>query len=377
MCSNTTVYKNEVFADTLENASRFPSNVTMPIDLPVAEGWYELYKLVRTILFSFLICAGLFGNSFIMATLARWREMRTPCNLLIANICAADLGVCIFAAPLRIVETFRGWIFGDVLCHVLTPIQDVLVVVSVVTQTVIALERHRAIVAPFKPKMTQKRVKIAMAVIWLGCYLTAGLPMMFFLENKLSSSGYYICIPDFPNDDYKLSYQMHLVVVFIALPLGIQSIAYFDIIRVLRAKDNSFHSHSVQRKTIKGRIRQKKRLVRMLLVLMLAFQVCYLPRGVIMLLSEFAPEIILENKTEFRYVSLITLVMYYLKHVINPFILWAMSKDFRSSFLSFCPAYNAGLTFSKSSRYQSAAPRQGEKKQVRRSIVQRKDSPVD
>lgn len=377
MPSNTTVYKNEVFANTLENASRFPSNVTIPIDLPVTEGWLELYKLVRTILFSFLICAGLFGNSFIMATLARWREMRTPCNLLIANICAADLGVCIFAAPLRIVETFRGWIFGDVLCHVLTPIQDVLVVVSVVTQTVIALERHRAIVAPFKPKMTQKRVKIAMAVIWLGCYLTAGLPMMIFLENKLSSSGYYICIPDFPNDDYKRSYQMHLVVVFIALPLGIQSIAYFDIIRVLRAKDNSFHSHSVQRKTIKGRIRQKKRLVRMLLVLMLAFQVCYLPRGVIMLLSEFAPEIILENETEFRYVSLITLVMYYLKHVINPFILWAMSKDFRSSFLSFCPAYNARLTFAQSSRYQSAVPRQGEKKKLGRSIVQRKDSPVD
>lgn len=345
-------------------------NATMPIDLLVAEGWLELYKLVRTILFSFLICTGLFGNSFIMATLARWREMRTPCNLFIANICAADLAVCIFAAPLRIVEIFRGWIFGDVLCYVLTPIQDVLMVVSVVTQTVIALERHRAIVAPFKPKMTQKRVKIAMAVTWLGCYLTAGLPMMIFLENKLSSSGYYICLPDFPNDDYKLAYQIYLVVVFIALPLGIQSVAYFDIIRVLRAKDNSFHSHSVQRKTIKGRIRQKKRLVRMLLVLMLAFQVCYLPRGVIMLLNEFAPEITRENKT-FRYVTLITLAMYYLKHVINPLILWAMSKDFRSGCLSFCPAYKARLSFSQGSRYQSAPPRQGEneKKKVKRSIV--------
>lgn len=89
-----------------------------------------------------------------------------------------------------------------------------------------------------------------------------------------------------------------------------------------------------------------------------------------MLLNEFAPEITRENKT-FRYVTLITLAMYYLKHVINPLILWAMSKDFRSGCLSFCPAYKARLSFSQGSRYQSAPPRQGEneKKKVKRSIV--------
>ena len=101
-----------------------------------------------------------------MATPTRWRKMRTPCNLLIANTCAADLGVCVFAAPSRIIENYRGWIFGDVMCYILTPLQDVCVVVPVITHTVIALEKHRANVLPFKRKMTLKRVKTSVVVTW-------------------------------------------------------------------------------------------------------------------------------------------------------------------------------------------------------------------
>lgn len=80
-----------------------------------------------TLLFSLIIFFGLLGNSFVMATLIRWPDMRTAFNLLIANICLADLGVCVVAAPLRIIEIFRGWIFGDVMCYILTPLQDVFV----------------------------------------------------------------------------------------------------------------------------------------------------------------------------------------------------------------------------------------------------------
>lgn len=50
-----------------------------------------------------------------------------------------------------------------------------------------------------------------------------------------------------------------------------------------------------------------------------------------MLIQEFKPEATF--KLEFLYIEMITLAMYYLKHVINPFILWAMSNDFRAGFV--------------------------------------------
>lgn len=174
MTSNTKLYKEESFANiTVHTSSQTGS-------LP------HLYALIHnlgctTILFSIIICVGLFSNILVVATVARWQKMQTPCNLLIANVCAAELAVCIFAAPLRIIEIYRSWIFGDVMCYILTPLQDVFVVVSFVTHTVIALERHHAIVTPMKPKISRKRVKTLVPVIWIACYLTDGVPTMIFL----------------------------------------------------------------------------------------------------------------------------------------------------------------------------------------------------
>ncbi|XP_078370142.1 prolactin-releasing peptide receptor-like [Oculina patagonica] len=322
------------------NTNSFPPNTTHAVTHETPGGPSQLYNILKTLFFSFVIVVGLVGNSLVVANLCRWREMRTPCNLLIANICAADLGVCVLAAPLRIIEIYRGWLFGDVLCYILAPLQDVFVVVSVVTHTVIAMERHRAVVTPFKPKVTVKRVKMAVPVIWIACYVTSGVPILILilLRNKLLPNGHFVCRARFSSASYRIAYEMYLVVFFITLPLVLQSVAYFSVIRALiRAKNeiqsmcNAQQQNSSMQKTFSDRARQKKHLVRMLIVLMLVFQVCYLPRGVLMLIPELSPET--TAQPEFLYVELITLAMYYLKHVVNPIILIAMSKDFRSGCL--------------------------------------------
>ena len=353
---NTTVYEGDFRANGTVNSSGVAPNATLS---PTDDQPYSfLLRLLTTLFFSLIITTGLLGNSFVMATLTRWREMQTPCNLLIANICLADIAVCVLAAPLRIIEIFRGWIFGDVMCYVLTPLQDVFVVISVITHTVIALERHRAIVSPFKPKMTLKRVKTTVLVIWFASYVTAGVPMVIFLKNQLAGDGNYYCFPVFNEDSYRIAYEMYLVVLFITSPLLLQCALYFDIIRVLKAKDEihvrckSFKSNSSQRRFLNDRIQQKKRVVRMLIVLMVVFQICYLPRGVIMLMSEFIPDII--TRTEFIYVELITLAMFYLKHVINPLILWAMSNDFRAGCWNICSSGDEQLSLRGSHRSSSS-----------------------
>ena len=351
--------KNDFELDSLQHDGEheYPSNKYYSsggADTP--KGLSQLYVTLTTLFYSVLIVVGLTGNSLVVATLSRWRELRTPCNLLIASICAADLGVCLLAAPLRIIEIYRGWLFGEVLCYILTPLQEVFVVVSVITQTVIALERHRAIVAPFKPKMTLHRAKMLVPIIWVACYVTSAVPMLIFLENKLFPNGYFFCFPFFPRDGYRIAYEIYLVVLFITLPLVLQSAAYFNVIRALRA-ENEMHWRSYQpnnsmKKTLSDRAKQKKRLVRMLIVLMLAFQVCYLPRGVIMLIQEFSP--VTTAKPEFTYVELITLAMYYLKHVVNPIILSAMSNDFRSGCLSVCAVDDSHLAFIRGNRHSTS-----------------------
>ena len=60
----------------------------------------------------------------------------------------------------------------------------------------------------------------------------------------------------------------------------------------------------------------------MLIILVVLFQVCFIPRGIYMLLNEFTS---VNFKNEYQrslfVAGIVTIVLNYLKHVLNPFIL--------------------------------------------------------
>ena len=333
---------NSTTAPTFTSPFTRAGNATVHQSDPVPDG-LVLVTILNTAFYSFIIASGVVGNSFVVSTLARWREMRTPCNFLIWNISIADLCVCVIAAPLRIIEMYLDWPFGRIPCFVVPPLQEVFVCVSVVTHTIIALERHRAIVAPFKPKLSRAKVKLVIPLTWLACYIAVAVPYIVFLKYEPSpdtQTGF--CYLEFPPEEiYRISYQMYLVVFFIITPLVIQSASYISIINVLQGKDEiqeesrSFQDNATQRRSFCLRVVQKKRLVKMLVLSMVVFQVCYLPAGVTMLMYEFAAPAITDS-LPFWYADVALLALYYVKHIVNPVILWSMSKDFRGAFKAIC-----------------------------------------
>ena len=335
-----------------ENTTSLFQNATASPDRP-ADSSTEIIFTLTTVFFSFIIASGVIGNVFVITTLARWRDMRTPCNFLIANISVADLCVCLIAAPLRIIEVYCGWPFGKVLCFIVSPLQDVFVCVSVVTHTIVALERHRVIVTPLKPKLPRAKVKLAIMMTWIATYAACAVPEIIYLKYEWYATSFY-CYLKFPTQAvYRIAYEMYLVVFFIVAPLLIQGTAYIRIIKVLRRKDEmqarcagSFDANSSQRKTFRIRVAQKKRLVKMLLLSMAMFQVCYLPRGIIMLIREFSP--LVTQTLSFWYADVSLLALYYIKHILNPAILWAMSKDFQSAFLAICTCNEGYVTEAES-----------------------------
>ncbi|EDO47100.1 predicted protein [Nematostella vectensis] len=319
------------------NSTRNDSNTTLTANYGVGPIGSEDIKLIATIFFSVISALGVTGNLLVIITLIRWREMRTPCNYLIANISAADLIVTLMLSPLRVVEQYtRGWIFGEVLCYVFAPLQDALVSVSVFTFTAIALERYRAIIHPFKPKLNKSQVKVLIALIWVFCYSGTGLPLAFFVTYAKKGQG-YLCFAAIPKDCFYI-FALYLVIVFITLPLLLQMVCYGRVICALKAKDAiQKHDNSdslVQREVSRQRLDKRRRLVKMLIVLMAVFHVCYVPRGVIMLITEFAP--FLRHSIAFAFADISTMLLYYIKHIMNPIILCWMSADFRGCFAGVC-----------------------------------------
>lgn len=321
------------------------------------------YKIMVITFFTVIFAFGFVGNVSVLGSILKWKRLRNPCGLLIANIAAADLGVAIIAAPLRIADLYlQGWPFGDALCRIILPLQDVMVCVSVITHSTIAFERYRATVTPFKMRLSLSKITYVNLGIWLFCYVFAGLPLAIPLKVQVFEGTPY-CFPEW-SDLYRRVYEIYLVVVFIVAQLIIQSYAYVSIIHTLKAKsdilvevaektvksltpgkaERSFSSHASCAGSLRvacvARVKRKQKLVKMLLVLVIAFQICHLPRGVTMLYREFADPLLID--TTFKYVDLIALALYYLKHVINPFILFTMSADFRSGIVTVCAACSKG-----------------------------------
>lgn len=303
------------------------------------------YKIMVITFFSVIFAFGFLGNVSVLGTILKLKQLRNPCGFLIGTIALADLGVALIAAPLRIAELYlQGWPFGDALCRLIVPLQDVLVCVSVVTHSTIAWERYRATVTPFKPRLSATKIKFVILGIWVSCYIFSGLPLVIPLKLQ-PFKGALHCLPAW-SDLYRRIYEIYLVLVFIVAQLLIQSYAYVSVIRTLRKKSDILQIAEKDRKisTASGasipfnssapcaamvaRMKRKRKLVKMLLVLVIAFQICHLPRGVTMLYREFAdPSLITPT---FHYIDLVALALYYLKHVINPLILFSMSGDFRS-----------------------------------------------
>lgn len=300
------------------------------------------YALLAPPLFIAIIIVGSIGNVLLIHTVLRWREMRTPCNYLIVNNAVADLCVVLIAAPLRIVEVYHGWPLGEFACRLLAPTQDVFVVVSVLTYTLIAWERYRAVITPFKAKLTLRSITIAAVLMWVVSYLCTGLPVALSLSVS-TIRGKPRCRLSFPSDISRQIYETYLVAFFIVLPLLLQTFAYSRVVHQLRRKTSLDKTFKGSKRNNQRRNSKKRRLIRVMIILIIFFQVCYIPRGIIMLLYEFAREV--TANVHFQHANLFLLALYYVKHAINPIILFTGSTDFRSRFPCACGMGHCSRTF--------------------------------
>ncbi|PFX33380.1 Neuropeptide FF receptor 2 [Stylophora pistillata] len=266
-----------------------------------------------------------------------------------------DLLVAVILGPLRVAELFIGWPLGEFFCRFLAPFQEVIVCVSAVTHTLIALERHRGIVTPFKPKLSIPTAKIAIAVIWCTCCLTIGLPLALVLK-EVELKGKKYCKASWPSIHSRQVYEVFLITAFIVVPLIMQTATYIKIVATIKKEDAS--SQTISRSgTVEQRrnqIRKKAHLVKMLVILVAVFQVCFIPRGIYMLVYEFASASYKEaNRDGMMIANISTILIFYLKHVLNPFILFAMSTEFRNNCFPRKLCKNNSNFASSMSRYMS------------------------
>lgn len=89
-------------------------------------------------IFAVFATLGALGNAFTCYVVARRRRMRTPLNLLVANLALSDVMLCVITQPFNIAKFSRlQWILGDAMCKAVPFFAGINVFVSTITICVI------------------------------------------------------------------------------------------------------------------------------------------------------------------------------------------------------------------------------------------------
>jgi len=96
------------------------------------------------LLYAAVFLLGLTGNLAVIYVVATRRRVRMSCrNVLIGNLAAADVLLCLLAVPFTPLSgLLRTWPFGEALCHAVPMVLGVGVYVSTLTVLAIAVDRY-------------------------------------------------------------------------------------------------------------------------------------------------------------------------------------------------------------------------------------------
>lgn len=280
-------------------------------------------------LLSFII--GFPANSFALWVLL-FRTKKLPSNILLINLTICDL-MFLLVFPFRIVYHFRGndWTFGESFCRIVIALFYGNMYGSVVCLALVAVDRYVALVHPFGAKtLRSNRNSVCMSVLVWIVIATAAVPLLVSKQSyQIKDPPITTCHDALPPDEQEnffLPYFIALFSIFFLLPLLVVVFSYVSILRTLMAEGQRY-AHAV----------------RVTVLMLIVFVVCFLPSNILLLLH-YSKSDFINNDLYVPY--LISLSLSTFNSCIDPFIFYYVSKDFRNKL---CEALSCHRSDSKSS----------------------------
>lgn len=298
-------------------------------------------KVVLGILYALITLMSLIGNSLVIVTFIFDKHMRSVTNVFILSLALADLMVTLACVPFNIGTAFTpDWIFGPFACKLVPFFMTFSVACSSLTLCCIALDRYFAIVHPHKFKVLRNPMPagICLVVIWsvsLSCsvpnavfYTLRSVEPLCKRDTGLEDRK-YLCV--WPDNQYKLPLElwMTLIVLFI-IPLIIMSTTYGLISYHLwiRKPVGATRRNSLRNADM------KKSVIKMLVIVMLAYIICWSPIMVFNSVEKMVKSVNL-TKSTVVYIKFYFQCLCMASCCINPVIYTFMNRKFRDKFTTY------------------------------------------
>ncbi|KAK6484004.1 growth hormone secretagogue receptor type 1-like [Huso huso] len=279
-----------------------------------------------------LFIIGTAGNLMTILIVSKFKDMRTTTNLYLSSMAFSDL-LIFLCMPLDLYRIwhYRPWNFGEVLCKVFQFTSESCTYSTILNITALSVERYFAICFPLRAKVvvTKGRVKGVILIIWIVAFVSAG-PIFVLVgvehENGTDPWETNECkATDYAIRSGLLTIMVWVSSIFFFLPVFCLTVLYSLIGRKLCKRKRETIGPSMS-----SRDKSSKQTVKMLVVVVFAFVLCWLPFHVGRYLfskSSEAGSLLMSQISQ--YCNLVSFVLFYLSAAINPILYNIMSKKYR------------------------------------------------
>uniref|UniRef100_A0A4W4G2M6 Substance-P receptor n=1 Tax=Electrophorus electricus TaxID=8005 RepID=A0A4W4G2M6_ELEEL len=331
--------------DTLFTSTEYPINWTNHPN-ETEEYWNQFVQPVWRIVlwaiaYSTIVIVSVVGNITVIWIIVAHKRMRTVTNYFLVNLAFAEASMAVFNTVINFVYAVHNeWYFGLIYCrfHNFFPIAAVFA--SICSMTAIAVDRYMAIIHPLKQRLSSTQTKVIISVIWALALLLA-FPQYYY-SNMDWLPGRVVCYIDWPEYtllDFKTIYYVCVAILLYFLPLLVMGCAYLVVGLNLWASEipgdssNRYHEQ----------LNAKRKVVKMMIVVVCTFAVCWLPYHVYFLLHQSFPELFERPFIQQVYLAVMWLAMS--STMYNPIIYCCLNDRFRVGFkraFRWCPCVPAG-----------------------------------
>ncbi|XP_026685232.1 RYamide receptor-like [Diaphorina citri] len=276
------------------------------------------------------------GNFLVIWIVATSRRMQNVTNCFIANLALADIVIGLFAIPFQFqAALLQRWNLPNFMCPFCPFVQCLTVTVSVLTLTAIAVDRHRAILNPLSARPSKLRAKICIFGIWtLSSFLAAPMAIAtgVTMEEEYTDPAGRIHLKPFCtnihlSDDTMILYRRVLAVVQYAIPLSVISFVYARMALRLWGSKAPGNAQDSRDATL---MKNKKKVIKMLVIVVALFAICWLPLQTYNVLQGIFPSI-----NSYHYINIVFFCCDWLamsNSCYNPFIYGIYNEKFKREF---------------------------------------------
>ena len=287
--------------------------------------------VILTVMYAMTMLAALLGNIIIIYIVWKRLAVQSRTSFMFVNMAVADLMVTVFIMPMttsQLNSDFKWMIpglLGEITCRAIPFITHTTVMASVLCLTVMAIDRFYAFIFPLMGGTRWfRKSKYITPLIWIvSMVLMSIVPLYYKIIEKTSVCANY---GFYPPGNIR-GFMLYLFIVTYFVPLVVISILYGKTAHAIwfrHVPGNELNENQQHQQEI-----SKKRAVRMLIIIVITFSICWLPGQTLHFfwaVTRFTIDV----------PDILMYLAFWLGHAnsaINPWLYIALSTNIRSAFL--------------------------------------------